>query len=104
MSDAKTLLTTMMMLRSLFTDGYSDGIKDFWADLDQKNRQKKQVYDPEWKEAESADEEKRYYWLYMSGGGRCVKFYKPSVANLYAKRTGLRIIPVAYTRKAGESE
>ena len=59
------------------------------------NRQKEPFYDPEWEEAENANEEKQYYWQYMGYGGRCIKQYKPSVAKLYAKRTGMKIIPLS---------
>ena len=47
-------------------------------------------YDTEWEEAERVDEPTRYYWQEMSGGGRCVKMYKPSVAELVSKRTRLK--------------
>lgn len=56
------------------------------------DRQKEPYDDPEWVEAENADEKPQYYWQYMYGGGKCIKKYKPSVAELYAKRTGLKIV------------
>ena len=43
-------------------------------------------YDPEWEEAQKADESPVYYWRYMDGGGRCIKLYKPSIARLLSKR------------------
>jgi len=50
--------------------------------------------DPEWTEAESADEKPQYYLMYMYNGGKCIKKYKPSLADLCARRTGLKIVPI----------
>lgn len=55
-----------------------------------------EIYDPEWAEAESANEEPRYYWCYTDvwkgkpkeQSARFIHLYKPSVAKLFAKRTG----------------
>ena len=58
---------------------------------------KERVYDPEWIDAENADEPMVYYWQEMYNGGKCVKLYKPSVAILYSKRSGLKTVPVNRT-------
>lgn len=54
------------------------------------------VCDPKWKEAESADEEPKYYWRYTdvwkgkpkANSPRFINLYKPSVAKLIQERTG----------------
>lgn len=48
--------------------------------------------DAEWDNAESANEKKRYYKCYMLNGGMTIKCYKPSVAKLVQKRTGVRLV------------
>lgn len=45
--------------------------------------------DTEWTKAENTGE-KRYYWLQMCSGGRCVKLYTRELAALVTKRTGLK--------------
>ena len=50
--------------------------------------------DPEWEQAMNANEPKKYYWREMYNGGRCIALYKPSVAKLFSKRTGLKITPM----------
>lgn len=52
------------------------------------------IMDYEWDIAMKADERPIYYFVEMSNGGRCVKRYKPSVAGLVMRRTGLKMIPV----------
>ena len=47
--------------------------------------------DIEWETANNANETPRYYKVEMYNGGTCYKKYKPSVAELVAKRTGLKI-------------
>ena len=61
--------------------------------------QTEKIYDPEWDEAEAADEMPQYYWCEMFSGGRCIRLYKPSVAKLYSKRTGMKIYPVGEGEK-----
>lgn len=51
------------------------------------------LVDPEWNRANEADEKEQYYWTQMFNGGRCVKKYKPSVAELVRRRTKLAIEP-----------
>ena len=58
------------------------------------DRQKEPYDDPEWMEAESADERPQYYLMYMYNGGKCIKKYKPSLADLCARRSGLKIVPI----------
>ena len=58
------------------------------------DRRREPLEDPEWDEAMNSNEEPEYYWFYMSGGGKCIKLYKPSVAALVANRSGLKIVPV----------
>ena len=48
------------------------------------------LIDPEWEEAINKKEPELYYWVEMYGGGRCIKKYKPSVAKLLSKRSGLK--------------
>lgn len=47
--------------------------------------------DKEWEEAEKADEPFLLYKCQMSNGGTCFKQYKPSIATLVKKRTGLKL-------------
>jgi len=47
--------------------------------------------DIEWTEAENADEKEEYYIIPMYHGGKCIKKYKPSIAALVSKRTGLKL-------------
>lgn len=58
------------------------------------DRQLEPFFDPEWEEAERADESAKYYWVPNRYGGKVIKKYKPSVAALVSKRTGLQIIPL----------
>ena len=47
------------------------------------------MLDTEWAKAENTGE-KRYYWLHMGNGGKCVKSYTRELAALVTKRTGLK--------------
>lgn len=49
-----------------------------------------EIIDNEWNEAEKADEKEEYYIMPMRHG-KCIKKYKPSVAALVSKRTGLKL-------------
>lgn len=51
------------------------------------------IIDPEWDNAMESSEKEQYYWAHMFNGGRCVKKYKPSIASLFGRRTGLEIEP-----------
>lgn len=53
------------------------------------DKSKEPFHDPEWEQAEQAEEKPIYYWM-----GRCVKQYKPSIAKLVMKRTGAKLVPV----------
>lgn len=55
----------------------------------------KDFKDEEWDKAEKANEKPRYYTMLMNNGGSCVRRYKPSVAMLVYKRSGIRLIPLA---------
>lgn len=50
-----------------------------------------EIIDNEWDEAEKADEKEEYYIMHMYNGGKCIKKYKPSIAVLVSKRTGLKL-------------
>lgn len=51
--------------------------------------------DEEWNNAEKAHEHLVYYVVEMTNGrGTTIKAYKPSVAALVAKRTGLKMHPL----------
>lgn len=50
-----------------------------------------EIIDSEWDEAENADEKEEYYIMPMCHGGKCIKKYKPSIAALVSKRTGLKL-------------
>lgn len=67
--------------------------------------------DPEWAEAEQADERAQYYWCEdLSPGRRYGKFvrrFKPSVASLVITRTGWKLTPIKGTddgRQEGEKD
>lgn len=47
--------------------------------------------DIEWDNAENTNEKECVYKCQMYNGGTTYKLYKPSVANLVRKRTGLKI-------------
>ena len=47
--------------------------------------------DKEWTNAQNANEKEHVYKCQMYNGGTTYKLYKPSVANLVRKRTGLKI-------------
>lgn len=47
--------------------------------------------DTEWINAQNANEKEYVYKCQMHNGGTTYKLYKPSVANLVRKRTGLKI-------------
>lgn len=50
-----------------------------------------QITDLEWDEAMESNEKEQYYWMRMFNGGICIKKYKPSIAKLIKRRTGLMI-------------
>ena len=50
-----------------------------------------QITDPEWDKATESNEKEQYYWMRMFNGGICIKKYKPSIAKLIKRRTGLVI-------------
>ena len=54
--------------------------------------QKEPFYDPEWEEAERADEKPQYY-RQNTKCGIIFRKYKPAVANLVMQRTGMILIP-----------
>lgn len=47
--------------------------------------------DIEWDNAQNANEKECVYRCQMYNGGTTYKLYKPSIANLVRKRTGLKI-------------
>ena len=49
------------------------------------------IIDPEWDKAIEFNEKEQYYWVRMFNGGIYIKKYKPSIAKLIKKRTGLVI-------------
>lgn len=50
-----------------------------------------EFYDKEWEDANKANEEPKYYLVHMLNGGKCYHMYKPSVADIVAKRTGCKM-------------
>lgn len=51
--------------------------------------------DTEWETAEKSDEKHVYYRCKMFNGGTCIRRYKPSIAKIVAKRTGLSLVPIS---------
>lgn len=49
------------------------------------------ITDLEWDKAIESNEKEQYYWVRMFNGGICIKKYKPSIAKLIKRRTGLVI-------------
>lgn len=47
--------------------------------------------DADWDNAQNFDEKERVYICQMYNGGTTYKLYKPSVAELMRKRTGLKV-------------
>ena len=58
------------------------------------NNRIERYYDPEWEKAEKADERPVYWWVSDCFGKRYVKKYKPSLADLVAKRTGWKMVKI----------
>lgn len=54
----------------------------------------KERIDKEWDNAEKAHEHLVYYEVVMPNGGSKIVAYKPSVAALVSKRTGLKMRPL----------
>ena len=50
--------------------------------------------DKEWKDAEAKDEPEMYFKCTMPDGTYYFKWYKPSMAKLVARRTGMHLSPV----------
>ena len=50
-------------------------------------------HDPEWEDAENANE-KMVYYQQQTKTGLVIKRYKPSLANLVMERTGWTLIPL----------
>lgn len=50
-------------------------------------------YDPEWEDAENANE-KMIYYQQQTKTGVVIRRYKPSLAKLVMKRTGWMLIPL----------
>ena len=50
-------------------------------------------YDPEWEEAENANE-KMIYYQQQTKTGTVIRRYKPSLAKLVMERTGWTLIPL----------
>ena len=57
------------------------------------DKSREPFYDPEWEEAENANERKLYYRIADQGGYK-IKQYKPSLAKLVSKRTGFNLVPI----------
>lgn len=57
------------------------------------DRQKEPFYDPEWEEAERADEKPQYY-RQITKCGVIIRKYKPAVAELVMQRTDIILIPL----------
>lgn len=53
---------------------------------------KEPFYDPEWEEAERADENPQYY-RQITKCGIIIRKYKPAVAKLVMQRTGIILTP-----------
>ena len=60
-------------------------------DLDPREINNMEYIDKEWTNAQNANEKEYVYKCQMYNGGTTYKLYKPSVANLVRKRTGLKI-------------
>ena len=56
------------------------------------DKQKEPFYDPEWEEAERADEKPQYY-RQITKCGIIIRKYKPAVAKLVMQRTGIILMP-----------
>lgn len=62
-----------------------------------KHSMKLNYLDPEWDQAEEANEKKMYYKCWMHNGGTCIKRYKPSVAKIVKARSmfkDMEMIPI----------
>ena len=55
--------------------------------------QKEPFYDPEWEEAERADEKPQYY-IQNTKSGIIIREYKPAVAKLVTQRTDIILTPL----------
>ena len=62
------------------------------------NKAREPFIDPEWEEAEAANEEPEYYWVFKKIAKekfvKYIKCYKPSIAKLVHERTGYVIVPI----------
>jgi len=66
------------------------------------NRRRVPLQDQEWEEAERSNQKPQYYWCSMFNGGKCVRCYKPQVAEVVKKRTGWKMTQIIQDEDDGK--